>query len=599
MAVSRALGDNVRMNRLIAAALAAFLCATSVAASPTVDLHDSDAVFEAFKTTQHERFAAVDAQYQAAIALTPADVELAVARCRFVENFQYAEDIDWAESVDADLERCRDDLAKGFPHAPEAMVYRIEYASAVEATNLAEKTWDASAKWPASLRARIAARLHELYEEGDEDKAGHFAVIAAQLGNPDLVASAIEHLAGKGKRKQATDLAAQSKPATNDWMAEQRIKALGEMRAPSASRREMDRSISSGRDISASLQVETYLADHDTKAANKAAAKLGDDKGSNAARFELALANSQLAAARGMVRFEDGFETWIERYSKLVAKSPVMAFSPSLLPFGFVVLLIVFATAILPGFLLVPVHYRGLARRVHDRAPMPLFERIGLRHAWIAGAIILIIPALAMMAMRPDAIGGLFTGGDESASTQFSVVAVGSLLTFLAMLPWLNRLRMPQVAGQGALRLPVAAVVVCCWGAILAIGVLSGLVHHALIGGDSSTLQTRMVESLVRNSWSEYGLFATWLLIAVLTPVVEELVFRGMLLGGMTRHISFGWANALQSLLFASVHGDPPRFLVYLAMGLFGGWLTRRYRSLLPAIVLHVLNNTFAVLMHG
>jgi membrane protease YdiL (CAAX protease family) len=67
-----------------------------------------------------------------------------------------------------------------------------------------------------------------------------------------------------------------------------------------------------------------------------------------------------------------------------------------------------------------------------------------------------------------------------------------------------------------------------------------------------------------------------------------------MLLGGMSRHISFGWANALQSLLFASIHGDPPRFLVYAALGWLAGWLTRRYGTLLPAIALHALNNAMA-----
>ena len=125
------------------------------------------------------------------------------------------------------------------------------------------------------------------------------------------------------------------------------------------------------------------------------------------------------------------------------------------------------------------------------------------------------------------------------------------------------------------------------------------LVHKAFIGGDSSTLQTRTVEALITNSWSEYGFLATWLCIGVLTPIVEEAVFRGMLLGGMARHISVGWANLVQALLFATVHGAAPRFLVYFAMALAAGWMTRRYRSLLPAIALHALNNTVALLIHG
>ncbi len=76
--------------------------------------------------------------------------------------------------------------------------------------------------------------------------------------------------------------------------------------------------------------------------------------------------------------------------------------------------------------------------------------------------------------------------------------------------------------------------------------------------------------------------------------VFEELIFRGLILGGLTRHISFGWANTLQAALFAAIHDDPPRFLFYFAPGLPGGWLVRRNRSLGPAIALHAVNNTFA-----
>jgi len=78
-------------------------------------------------------------------------------------------------------------------------------------------------------------------------------------------------------------------------------------------------------------------------------------------------------------------------------------------------------------------------------------------------------------------------------------------------------------------------------------------------------------------------------------PVFEELAFRGLLLGGLSRHISFGWANTIQALIFAAIHNDSPRFLYYFAMGCFGGWLVKRTGSLGATIALHVLNNAVAV----
>ena len=75
------------------------------------------------------------------------------------------------------------------------------------------------------------------------------------------------------------------------------------------------------------------------------------------------------------------------------------------------------------------------------------------------------------------------------------------------------------------------------------------------------------------------------------TPAVEG----DALLGGLSRHISFGWANVWQAALFAAIHGDPPRLPYYFAMGLFGGWLVKRTSSLAPAIALHMLNNAVAM----
>jgi membrane protease YdiL (CAAX protease family) len=43
------------------------------------------------------------------------------------------------------------------------------------------------------------------------------------------------------------------------------------------------------------------------------------------------------------------------------------------------------------------------------------------------------------------------------------------------------------------------------------------------------------------------------------------------------------------------MHADPPRFVFYFAMGLFGGWLVRRTGSIAPAIALHALNNAWAI----
>src|SRR5690606_33169411 len=114
--------------------------------------------------------------------------------------------------------------------------------------------------------------------------------------------------------------------------------------------------------------------------------------------------------------------------------------------------------------------------------------------------------------------------------------------------------------------------ILLAWGALL---VLSGLLAawHQAQGIETGTSQVRMVADMVNSGRTTLQVLLAFAAVALVGPLWEEIAFRGMLLGGLARHISFGWANVLQAVVFALVHDDPPRFLFYLALGLLAGWL--------------------------
>ncbi|MCX4148885.1 CPBP family intramembrane metalloprotease [Paraburkholderia madseniana] len=91
------------------------------------------------------------------------------------------------------------------------------------------------------------------------------------------------------------------------------------------------------------------------------------------------------------------------------------------------------------------------------------------------------------------------------------------------------------------------------------------------------------------------GIPLALLVLSVFVPVIEELVFRGCLLGGLSRHISFGWANVLQAAIFAGMHEDTRHFIYLFVMGLIAGWLTRKTKGLSMPILLHAINNAIFV----
>jgi uncharacterized protein len=88
------------------------------------------------------------------------------------------------------------------------------------------------------------------------------------------------------------------------------------------------------------------------------------------------------------------------------------------------------------------------------------------------------------------------------------------------------------------------------------------------------------------------------LLIAIAAPIGEEVCFRGMVFGGMRERLPF-WAAALISgALFGALHVTSGVSVVPPLM-IFGVLLALVYEktgSIVPCILLHMLNNSVALL---
>ena len=83
----------------------------------------------------------------------------------------------------------------------------------------------------------------------------------------------------------------------------------------------------------------------------------------------------------------------------------------------------------------------------------------------------------------------------------------------------------------------------------------------------------------------------------VLGPVVEEMFFRGGLLGNLWKR----WRTPLtvvgSSLLFAAAHRDPRNFAPDFLGGVIMGFVRVWSGSLVPSILLHVVFNTVSVVV--
>ena len=87
------------------------------------------------------------------------------------------------------------------------------------------------------------------------------------------------------------------------------------------------------------------------------------------------------------------------------------------------------------------------------------------------------------------------------------------------------------------------------------------------------------------------------LMLCVLTPWVEERLFRGRLLPLMGQWLSPLPASVLAALIFAALHDSPQGFLAQFAFGLALNSLARRSGSLGPGFLCHAVFNLLALLM--
>ncbi|MBQ8542467.1 MAG: CPBP family intramembrane metalloprotease [Bacteroidaceae bacterium] len=84
--------------------------------------------------------------------------------------------------------------------------------------------------------------------------------------------------------------------------------------------------------------------------------------------------------------------------------------------------------------------------------------------------------------------------------------------------------------------------------------------------------------------------------MAIIAPVLEELLFRGAIQGTLLHFFKNPWTGiVIASLLFGAIHGNPVQIFYATCLGISFGWIYYRTGSLLPAIVGHIINNSLAV----
>lgn len=85
--------------------------------------------------------------------------------------------------------------------------------------------------------------------------------------------------------------------------------------------------------------------------------------------------------------------------------------------------------------------------------------------------------------------------------------------------------------------------------------------------------------------------------IAVLGPIIEELVFRKAIFGWLYVRTNFIVAGLVSSLIFALIHFDFAHLLIYAAMGFSFAFLYVKTNRIIVPIISHIALNSFVVIV--
>lgn len=85
--------------------------------------------------------------------------------------------------------------------------------------------------------------------------------------------------------------------------------------------------------------------------------------------------------------------------------------------------------------------------------------------------------------------------------------------------------------------------------------------------------------------------------VCVIAPLIEEMLFRGIILRSFLVNYSVASSILLSSLLFALFHLTITQIPVAFIVGCLFGWLYVKTRSLWPSILGHFLYNSFAIFL--
>lgn len=205
---------------------------------------------------------------------------------------------------------------------------------------------------------------------------------------------------------------------------------------------------------------------------------------------------------------------------------------------------------------------------------MPLIIYYLIHNAWVIGG-------LSVMELAVNS-GKMLLRNEELLFYMGTFIRMsGMVIGGLSVYPYFKRQKSMEMKKSLSLKEGVALVFI---GAVLALGINYILVLTGLPQNNEQYQQVAEVQFAL-------PLWLACLFYGIISPVVEEMVFRGIACGWLEKHMSPWVAVVGSALLFGAFHGNPVQILYASIMGVVLALVYQRYRNLTAPVLLHASAN--------
>ncbi|MBU5595344.1 CPBP family intramembrane metalloprotease [Amphibacillus sp. MSJ-3] len=87
------------------------------------------------------------------------------------------------------------------------------------------------------------------------------------------------------------------------------------------------------------------------------------------------------------------------------------------------------------------------------------------------------------------------------------------------------------------------------------------------------------------------------IVVAVIGPILEEIIFRKIIFGQLYKETNFIIAGTISGLIFAVIHNDFTHLLVYFVMSFVFAFIYVKTKRVIVPILAHVSMNTFVIII--